>query len=408
LNFEYFFARRITFNYQRSISGFVVKLAVISIAIAVATMEISLSLVRGFEIEIQNKVVGFGSHIQVGNYLGDFDNEVTPLPKNEEFVKQVDSLEEVASISPYVNRWGMLRSKAGLEGVMIKGVDSSYDWSFFHSMLIEGEIPNIFGKKPEKGVYDALISKKQAQLLDLEVGDKVRFFAFNDPPKMRPLRVSGIYETGMEEFDVFIVLTDMHLVQNLWRWNDNQVAGFEINLHTLENLSTTTDYVNELIPFQYEAKSIQEIYPEIFDWLSLQHQNVWFILLLMVTIAVINMTSVVLILIIERTRTIGVLKAIGLSAGRIQRIFVWNAFFFIIIGVLIGNLLGLGLLASQDYFHWLKVSQENYFIKEVPVSWVWMKFLWVNLGVIMTCTIFMLLPTAVISRISPVQAIRFE
>lgn len=436
MNFSLFFARRITLKNQRSVSGLVVKLAIISISLAVATMEISLSFVQGFETEIQNKVIGFGSHIQIGNYLPMLDTEVMPLPKDEPMIAalktasmvQTDSViipflgskwvlftrsdtvhDFVQSVSPYVERVAYFKSESGQSGISFKGVDSTYDWNFFSSSLKDGVIPTY---KEEQASRDILISRRQAKDLDLHVGDKAHVFFFRESVDQRPLRrpvtVAGIYETGMEEFDNAVMICDMRMLQRVWKWNDDEVSGFEVNLTSLSHLDAATDYVNEHTPPDFGAEPITYLYPEIFEWLSLQHQNVRFILILMMIVAVINMTSVVLILIIERTRTVGILKALGMASYRIQRMFVWNAFFLILVGVLIGNVLGIGLLASQDIFGWFKLSQESYFIEVVPVAWVWFRFLVANLGIIFICTLFMFIPTVIITRISPVSAIRFD
>ena len=408
MNFEYFFAKRITFKHQRSVSGLVVKLAVFSIALAIAVMEIALSFVQGFETKIQNKVVGFGSHIQIGNYFS-MEEEEIPIQVDTTFMKQVDSLPQVVSISPYILKWSILQTRKSDDhpaykiGLIMKGVDSTFDWSFFSSSLVEGELPDFNSKEPSR---DVLISRKQARQLALSFGDRATLFFLDDPPRRRPVVVKGIYETGMEEFDLNIAICDMHMLQRIRRWDSDQVTGFEINLTDLQLLDATADTINEM-SIKYAVYPITRLYPEIFDWLSLQHQNVDFILILMIIVAVINMTSVVLILIIERTRDIGILKALGLSNFRLQKMFVWNAFFLILIGLLFGNVLGLGLLASQDYFEWLRVDQENYFINVVPVAWVWGKFLMVNVMVIFICTLFMIIPTIIIGRISPVKAIRF-
>ena len=436
MNFSLFFARRITFKNQRSVSNLVVRLAIISIALAVATIEISLSFVQGFETEIQNKVIGFGSHIQIGNYLPTLDTEVIPLAKDEAmiatlskgvmvvrdsvsiplgsrswtlFVRRDTVRNFIRSISPYVERVAYFKSDAGQAGISFKGVDSTYDWRFFASALKEGAIP---GYREAQASRDILISRRQSKELDLLAGDKAHVFFFRESMDQRPLRrpvtVVGIYETGMEEFDNAVMICDMRMLQRVWRWNDDQVSGFEVNLSSLEYLDPATDYVNEHTPPDFGADPITFLYPEIFEWLSLQHQNVRFILILMMIVAVINMSSVVLILIIERTRTVGILKALGMASYRIQRMFVWNAFFLILAGVLIGNLLGIGLLASQDTFGWFKLSQESYFIEVVPVAWVWFRFLLANLGVVFVCTLFMFIPTVIITRISPVSAIRFD
>jgi lipoprotein-releasing system permease protein len=402
LNFEYYYARRITFKQQRSVSGLVVRLAVISIAIGLAVMEIALSVVQGFETKIQNKVVGFGSHIQIGNYFSMNEEEI-PIPIDSAFIGQVRSLPEVVSISPYVIKWSILASKDYKGGIMLKGVDSTFDWRFFQTCLQEGRLPDFSGEQASREV---LISRIQARLLKLKVGDKAKAYFFDDPIRRRPIEIVGIYQTGMEEFDNNLVICDQRMLQRIRGWQADQVTGYEINLTDLQSLDAAADTINQM-SLNYAVYPITRLYPEIFDWLRLQHQNVQFILILMIIVAVINMTSVVLILIIERTRDIGILKALGLTNFRLQKMFTWNALFLILLGIAAGNLLGLGLLWSQEQWGWLKVDQENYFITTVPVAWVWGRFLMVNASVVLICTLFMLIPTLVVSRISPMKAIRF-
>ncbi|MCI4667414.1 MAG: ABC transporter permease [Bacteroidia bacterium] len=427
MNFEYFFASRIVFNGKRRVSVLVVRLAVITIALAVATMEISLSFVQGFETEIQKKVIGFGSHVQIGNFLRELDTEVDPLPMDEPALDSLRNKEYIASISPFVLKEALVKSPDGSAGVELKGVDGSYDWDFFQSVLKEGEIPEYGSKKLSRQI---LLSKKQAKELKLKVGDNAWVYFLTDPIRQRKVTVGGIYETGMEEFDNLLVICDIKMLQKIWKWDSDEVSGFEVNLklerldeeckwvfvpefpfiaqRCTNSIEVAADEINYQTPFGWGSTPITQIFPDIFDWLSFQHQNVWVILILMTIVAVINMITVVLILIIERTRTIGILKALGLPNFRLRRTFIWNAFFLIALGIGIGNLLGLGLLFSQDLLGWLRVRQEDYFIEVVPVAWVWGRFLFVNIGTILVCTIFMYIPTRIIGRINPVQAIRFS
>lgn len=406
MNFEYFFAKRITFQSDRKASHLVIRLSILSIALAVATMEIALSFVQGFETEIQKKVIGFGSHILIGNYYRELDTEAIPLSMDEPGIDSVRLLEGVESISPYVDRWCVVKSDTGWNGANLKGVNADYDWQFFRSVIKEGTVPDYSNE--ESASRDVLISAKMAQELGLGLGDRCRLLFWDDPPRRRPVNIVGIYQTGMEEFDNHLMICDIRLLQRLNRWELNQASGFEVRIEDLEDIERLTFETNELMPYQFGAEPITYLYREIFDWLELQHQNVDIILILMIIVGIINMTSVILILIIERTRMVGILKAIGLNSWRIMKMFTWYAFFMIVIGVVVGNLLGFGILASQDYFGWLQVSQEDYFIKVVPVAWVWDRFLFVNIAVILMSTAFMLLPSLVILKISPLRAIRFE
>ncbi|MEL6627361.1 MAG: FtsX-like permease family protein [Bacteroidota bacterium] len=427
MNFPIFFARRIVFQSKRKTSSLVVGLAVLSIALALATMEISLSLVQGFETEIQKKVIGFGSHIQIGQIYRYNDTVVTPLFTTEPALDSIRALDYVSSVSGFVFKEGLLKSRDGSEGVQLKGVSRSYDWKFFSSVLQEGEIPNY---DTEKSSNEVLISASQARKLKLKIGDVARVWFFSGKIPRKAVKVVGIYETGMEEFDDLIVICDMRVLQRIWDWEGTQVTGFEVNLDldklerycTWERLPQFPYYfrvceekidvavaeINYIIPFNFDSTPITEIFPEIFDWLKFQHQNVWAILILMIIVGVIDMTTVILILTIERTRTIGILKAMGLPNRSVQVVFIWNAFFLILLGIIIGNFLGLGILWTQDTFHWLTLNQEDYFIKTAPVAWVWGRFLLVNIGTVIVCTVFMFIPTLVISRITPIKAIRFS
>lgn len=405
--FEFDFARRITFRNQRSISRLVVILGILSIALGVAVMEVAISIVFGFQTTIENKVIGFGSHVQIGNLLEDLDSEKTPLPLENEFLPLVRGMGEVASVTPFTTQPALLKKEAQ-EGVLMHGVDKTYDWRFFAEGLKEGRLPDYSGERYSKEV---LISTSLARLIDAKIGDKVFAFFFQQGEtkvRTRDLKVVGIYETGLEEFDRVQVFCDLRVVQRILRWEPNEVQGFEVRIHNPDLMEAAAARIDEMLPYQYEARSASRIYPEIFEWVELQHQNVWFILGIMILIAVINMCAVILIVILERTRTIGLLKTMGLSNLRVESIFVANAFFLILLGIALGNLLGMGLIASQDLFGWLSVDQANYFVKTVPVQWAWDWFLWVNIGVVLVCTLFMYLPALVIARVSPIKALRFD
>jgi lipoprotein-releasing system permease protein len=277
-------------------------------------------------------------------------------------------------------------------------------------------VPDV--SKGRRFSQDLLISEKMASVLDIKIGDKAfaYFFDINEgKARVRQFDVTGIYETGLGEFDQTNAFCDLRALREIWRWDSSQVMGYEIWLKDIEQLTEIEplnaqieDSLRQHDAFQFEAKPITDEYPELFEWVALQHQNVWFILILMVVIAVINMISVILILILERTRTVGLLKALGMKNQRMQDLFVTNAMFLILIGLALGNLCGLGLIGLQDAFGWLTVDQESYFVHEVPVKWKWEWFLAINFGVLCVCTFFMYLPAWLVSTISPVRALRFE
>ena len=403
--FEISFSKRITFKNHRSVTRLVVFLSVASIALGIMVMEISVSIVTGFQEEIQAKMVGFGSHIQIGNFLGDIENTLPEIPKENDFIPEVRNIRGVKSVSSFVSLPCMVKSPDTQQGVMMKGVDENHDFAFFQGHLKRGSIPDFGSARESHGI---LVSQQTASLLNVDTGDAVIAYFLRDKPRPRKVFVSGIYESGLEEFDKVTVLCDMRLLQRILDLPESTVMGFEVNLISMTLMDTVMEKVAMALPPEYGASSIVDLNPQMFDWLDLQHQQVWIIILMMLIIAVINMVSVILILILERTRTIGLLKTLGLPHVRIRRIFLFTAVFFIMAGILIGNAGGSGLLVLQDHFGWIKVSQENYFIREVPVRWVWDKFLVINICAIVISSICMILPARLVSSIDPVKAIRYD
>jgi lipoprotein-releasing system permease protein len=386
-----------------------VRLTIITIALAICVMEVSMSLVQGFEQAISDKVIGFVSDIQIREYNSDKEAnpEVAPLEDKNGTIGNIQKMSFVKSVSPYIIKWAMVEKGENTEVFMLKGIDKNYDWTFFKNTLKEGKIPDFTG---EEESLQVLISQAQAHILNAKVGDKITITFIQDPIKRRPVKVAGIYNTGLEEYDKITLFCDIRMLQNVMKWANNEVMGYEVDLHNSENLHEKADTLNTLSGAEWEAVPVPEIpaYAPIFDWLRLQNQNVWVILILMIAVAVINMTSVVLILIIERTQTIGVLNALGMKYTHLQQIFLWNMGMLMLPGMLIGNLLALGLLAGQYYFHWLTLDPENYFLDTVPVAWVWNQFVYINIGTFLICCIAMFLPTLIVSRITPMKAIRFQ
>jgi lipoprotein-releasing system permease protein len=402
--FALWFARRITFRSHRSVSRLVVALAVLSITLGVAVMEVSVSIVGGFEREIHKKVVGFGSHIQIGPIMADMDNTVQPLPRYSPWLDRVRVMPHVTHLNPYVVKPAMIKSNVTQEGIVLKGVDSTYRWDFFRASLKEGELPQYGGEESK----EILLSRKLANLLDVAVGDKCYLYFFEDDVKVRKVTVKGIYETGLEEFDLVQVVCDIQLLQRLQGWSEEEVSGHEVSLDDLRFDEELEAAINNDIPFEFEANSIRHIHPDIFEWVALQHQNVWFILGLMILIAIINMIAVVLIQILERTPTIGLIKAVGLTDLRTLGIFFWNGLYLILSGLAFGNLLGLGLIFSQDQWGWLRVDQESYFVTQVPVEWPIGFFVLINVATFLICGLFVALPTIRVLFISPSKAVKFQ
>jgi lipoprotein-releasing system permease protein len=401
----YFLAKRISFQGNKSVSKLVLYLAVISIAFGIAVMEIAIAVVNGFEEEIQNKLMGFASPIQIGAYLPEANSEARPLQNNAEYAQKILKYPKVKKIAPFIHLPALLKSKESIEGIIIKGVDESWNQEFFQNYIKEGKLPDLSKKNP----YQILISQKIANTLHLKTGHKSKVYFMGENTRARLVEISGIYETGLAEFDQNIVMGSISLNQQMLKWDTTEVEGYDVFLDTphhlhLEEIAQSWD---KDLPMEVRARPIQQLFPEIFDWIKLQHQNVWFILILLLSIAIINMSAALIVRIVERTYMIGLLKAIGMKPIKIRLIFIINAFFIILMGVILGNILGLGILKIQETYEIITFDPESYFVYTVPIKWSWSDFILLNLGVIAICTLSMFLPTWVIQQIKPVKALKF-
>ncbi len=398
-----FLAKRISFQGNKSVSKLVLYLAVVSIAFGVAVMEIAIAVVNGFEEEIQTKLIGFASHIQLGAYLPEANSEARPLQNNAEYAKKLISFPNVKKVAPFIHLPALLKSTESIDGIVIKGVDSTWNKEFFQEYIKEGKLPDLTKKNP----YQVLISRKIANTLQLKVGDKSKVYFLGENTRARMVQIAGIYETGLAEFDQNIIIASILLNQQILKWDTTEIEGYDVFLNTHKNLQEIAQEWDKDLPMEVRARPIQQLFPEIFDWIKLQHQNVWFILFLLLSISIINMSAALIVRIVERTYMIGLLKAMGMKPLNIRLIFIYNAFFIIVSGVFLGNILGLGLLKLQETFQFITFDPESYFVYTVPIQWAWWDFLILNCVVIAICTLSMFLPTWVIQQIKPVKALKF-
>ena len=295
-----------------------------------------------------------------------------------------------------------------MEGVILKGIGNDYDWSFFKNRIIEGKVFSVNDSTPSK---DIIISKMLAKLLKVKADDSLRmYFIMNSQSQLRQRKfhISGIYETGIEEFDKEYVLGDIAQIQTLNKWKKTQVAGFEILLNDFNDLKKMSDYVYKNISYDLDSKNIEQLNPQIFDWLGLQDMNVIIILTLMILVAAINMISTLLILILERTNMIGTLKALGARNGSIRRIFLYTAANLIGKGLLWGNILAITICLLQEQFGIITLSQEKYYVSTVPINLNILHILLLNCGTLIICLLILIIPSYVVSKITPVKAIRFN
>jgi lipoprotein-releasing system permease protein len=414
MNLELYIAKRLVRGDERkrSISGPVVAIAIAGIALGLAVMIMSASIVTGFKREIRNKVIGFGSHIQIINYDSNISFETAPVNRNQAFLKDLIEIPEIRHIQPFATKAGIIRTRDDIQGVVLKGIDNTFDWSFFDRNMQEGEKITFTDTITSN---DAVISRAIASMLRLNVGDDFAMYFVQDPPRARRLTVSGIYETGLEELDKMFVLADMRHIQRLNDWDDSQISGFEILLDNYDKLDAVKLQVDELAGdiFTEELSrlrvvSIGDKYPQFFDWLQLLDMNVWVILSLMVIVAGFNMVSGLLILILERTGMIGILKALGLGNSGLRKIFLYQSAFLIAKGLLWGNLIGIGLALIQHFTGIIKLDQASYFIATVPVNLRISHILMLNGGTMIITIAMLIVPSYIIGRISPEKTIRFD
>lgn len=412
LNTELFIARRLFFDKKTNtgISRPIISIAIIGIALGLAVMIISVCVVTGFKNQIRDKIIGFNSHIQIVNFDNNSSYETNPINKNQIFISEINEINDISSIQVYAIKAGIIQTKTDIHGVVLKGIGSDYKWDFFKENLIDG---NIFIVNDTLKTNKALISKYLSSLLKLKVGDKFRTYFIDNTP--RRFIVEGIYETGLMEFDNNYILVDIGHVQKLNKWDANRVTGFELEIDRFKNLDVITELVADITSYNFSedktllrTTNIKEKFVHIFDWLNLQDINVWIILILMLIVSGFNMVSGLLILILERTNMIGIMKALGFENVNIRKIFLYLSGLLISKGLLWGNIIGIGICIVQDHFKIFKLDQASYFFDTVPINFSILLVIALNIGTLLLTLLFLIVPSYIISNISPDKAIRFE
>lgn len=405
MNTEFFIAKRLLRNTDVSFATPVVRIAIFSIAVCVAVMLISLAVVLGFKQAIYEKIIGFGSHITITNFDNNSSFEATPIDKNRTFITALKAHPNIKHLQVFGIKAGVIKSKGQIQGCVLKGVDKKYDWSFFKSTLQQG---NILEFNDTIKSNDILISQALADKLMIKLHDQIDLFFIQDPPRMRKFKVAGIFNSGMENFDNLYIIADIRHIQKLNDWNNNQVAGFEILLKNFNSIDQTEKDVYRMIDSDLQSKSIKTIYPQLFDWLSLIDTNGLVIVILMLSVAAITMISMLLILILERTNMIGILKAVGSSDLMIRRIFIIKALYITGSGIIWGTLVGLTCYFLQYYFHFIKLDQATYYVEYVPVYLNYLHVVTLDIATLVIGILVLLIPSFIISKIKPIKAIHYN
>lgn len=414
MNVALFIARKIHFSKEgsRQVTPPAVRIAMIGIALGLAVMLLSVAIVIGFKKEVRNKVIGFGSHIQITNFDSNSSYELQAIAVSDTLMAHLDSVSGVRHVERFATKLGILKTEQDFQGIVLKGVDQEYDWAFFQANLKVGRLPDFTGKKASTEV---LISRYLSDLLGLEVDDSFLTYFVQDEVRARKFQIVGIYETGFIDYDKLFVMADLRQVQRLNGWDADQVGGLEVQVDDYESL----DEIAETLYFDlterhdrngntYYARSIKELNPMIFNWLEVLDINVVVILVLMLAVAGFTMISGLLIIILERTNMIGMLKALGETDRHIREIFLYVSFFLIGKGMLWGNVIGLTCCWLQSHFQIVKLDPIVYYLEAVPVDLGVGAWLLLNVGTLLVSMAMMLGPSYLITRIDPAKSIRFE
>ena len=380
-----------------------------AIALSIAVMVVATVMVNGFTYEISRKIFGFWGHIQVHHFDNNKSFEDIPISRVQNFVPKLLAEKEVVNIAPYATKSGIIKTADEIEGVVVKGIDATYPLDDIRSFLTEGQLPVLDSVEASR---DLLLSTTTARRMNIGVGDRVIvYFVRSDRPMPigRRFEVSGLYNTGLEEYDRQFALADMRIIQQVNGWDSSEVSGFEIRLAgtgLIQEMGEKVYY--EYIPKDLYSETIYEMNPNIFEWLQLQKTNEYIILGLMLLVAILNMVTALLILILDRTRMIGLLKALGAGNAQLRAVFLYNAAFIVLQGLLWGNLFGIGIGVLQKYGQVIRLPEESYYLSVAPVRFDWTEIILLNVFSLMLCMLALLLPARVVAGISPLKAIRFS
>lgn len=406
MNFASFIASRISFRSKRTFSKLIVRIAIMGIMLGLSVMILSVAIVKGFKKEVGDRIQTFSGDIKIAKIDLNASYENTPFNNNDTLTRRLLANKQITGVMPFATKNGIIKAKDEIEAVIMKGVDSTYDWSFLKQTLVAGRVINFADTTAAK--QEIMISQYTASRLKLKLGDKFVMYFIQQPLKKRPFKIIGIFDLGVEEVDKAFVIGDLALIRRLNNWSKGQIGGYEVRIRDFDQINTLADSVNNVLPPNLKSYTITETYVNIFEWLKLLDVNTQVILVLMLAVAVINMISALLIMILERTSMIGIMKAMGATNAAIQQIFMINAFYLIGFGMILGNLLGLGVCVLQYQTHVFKLDQASYYMTFVPISISWFDVVLLNAGTLFICLLVLVVPSMLVTSISPVKAIRFK
>ena len=411
MNYEYFLAKRIIGNksYKSSVSAPIIKIGIVAIAISIIVMLIAIATGIGLEHKIRDKAVAFNGHISISNFdSNESEGAQVPISKNQDFYPEFNTVSGVSHIQAVANKFGIIRTNTDFEGLFLKGVGSDYDWRYFKDFLVEGRLP-VYTQKYSSEV---LISTYLADRLGFVVGDSFQMFFMksdsNKAPSIMKYSIVGVFNSGFEELDKTYVIGDINHVQRLNRWSKDQIGNFEVFISNYNDLDRLGNEVYAQTPSTLNTMTVKQKYASIFEWIPIFTTNIYIILAIMIFVGAINMITALLVLILERTQMIGILKALGSSNVSIRKLFLYNASYLIVCGLFWGNLIGLGILFLQKKFQFITLDPSVYYVTVAPVYLDWTYVVLLNVMTFVLCLLMLLIPSFIISKISPIKAIKFN
>jgi lipoprotein-releasing system permease protein len=405
MNFELFIAKRLIKAKGKVFSRPIVLIATLSISLGIAVMVLSIFVLSGFKNQIKEKIVGFSSHVQIIPYNVSNSYLSNPIILNAEERGKLKNIKNIKSISPFVSKGGAIKTKTDFMGVFLKGIDKNYDTTFFHNNLKEGR--NILTSKESSS--EAMISKTVANKLNLKLGEKIRvYFYIDENYRQRAFTIVGIYETGLGIYDEKVIVCDMHQLQSLNLWQENQVEAYEVMLKDFNRINESSEEIYYSLAQDKSIRTIEEIEPNLFAWLGLLDSNVIVILVVMMLVSIVIICSALLIMIFEKTHMIGVLKGLGATTNSIAKIFLYKALYIILKGIIYGNIIAIGISFLQKQYKVFSLDSQSYFLDSVPIE---MDFRWVlivNIAAVVICLLALLIPARSITRINPINNINTD
>ncbi|MFL2643080.1 MAG: ABC transporter permease [Flavobacteriaceae bacterium] len=409
MNFEYFLAKRIisTKSYKNSISGPIIKIGIAAIALGVIVMLISIATGLGMQHEIKNKISAFNGDISIYNFQTvNYEDSNIPLDFDEDLYSSIISTEGIIKVQKIATKFGLIRTNEDFDGVFFKGVDENYDLDRIKNFLIEGDFPNISNSISNKVVVSKLLAKR----LKLNVGDdfQMLFSRNSESSAIRKFEISGIFSSGFNELDSKYIIGDLSHIQKINKWNNDQIGNLEVFIDNYENLDLLTNEIYSITPSTVNVQSVRDKYYSIFDWIKLFDKNMIAIIIIMIIVASINIITVLIVLILERTNMIGVLKSLGSTNISLRKFFIYNSLYIVSLGLLIGNSIGLILIYLQKKYELISLDSEIYYVSSVPMHFDIYYIIGLNILTFFICFLVIILPSSLISNISPTKAVKYQ